>query len=523
MATILVVDDNAVNRKLLIALLSSDGHLTLEASDGLEALGLARRHRPQLVISDIVMPTMDGYGFVRALRLDPQLCSIPVIFFTAHYHGREAQKLAQACGVSRVVLRPSPAADLLKTVEQVMAGVCESDPDPLPDNFDREHLRLVANQLSERTDTLAAFHGRFEELARLNLEMAAIRSSHVLLEKVCADARGLFGARYAVIAVTERASGGGMFFSTSGIDFGGASAPPPVLDSGPLASVLTGRVPWRECSSGEKPVDAGLPAGYPAAEAFLAIPLMTPKRVYGWLCLADKIGAGEFDAEDEELLAHMGILAGRAYENLNLHLVLNRQFEQLKQSAQQSRELAEAWARNVNRVYALLGSANPLLARARSRDDLCKEACRLAILHGNFRLAYIDILDLSSGATSLVAAAGDAEDAADLAERMCAAPDERDDLLTVALNLRQPVTCNELQSEHPPVRLRSEMLKRGYRAIAALPIGADSATAGRLVLLTEKPQFFDDAEMRLQTAWAEHVSLAISRAGKAPDSGKDIS
>jgi CheY-like chemotaxis protein len=92
MATILVVDDNSINRKVLVSLLSADGHLTLEASDGLEGLHLARTRRPQLIISDIVMPTMDGYRFVRALRLDAQLrCDsqlrlIPVILYTAHYH-----------------------------------------------------------------------------------------------------------------------------------------------------------------------------------------------------------------------------------------------------------------------------------------------------------------------------------------------------------------------------------------------------------------------------------------------------
>lgn len=516
MATILVVDDNAVNRKLLVALLSGDGHLTVEASDGLEGLKLAREHRPQLVISDIVMPTMDGYGFVRALRLDPQLCSTPVIFFTAHYHEREAQKLAQACGVSRVVVKPSPAADLLKTVEQVMAGVCESDPDPLPDNFDREHLRLVTNKLTERTGALAAFHSRFEALAKLNREFAAVQDPHALLERVCSDARNLFGAVYAVIAVTENMGGGGVFFSTCGIDFGGTSAATPALDSGPLAAVLASRSPWRAADQAGKSVDSGLPKDYPAAQAVLAVPLLTSTQAYGCLCLVDKIGADEFDVEDEELLFHMGMLVGRTYQNLTLRLALKLQAEQLHRSKQQSQQLAEAWARNVNRVYAILGGANSLITSARSRDELCKAACRLAILHGKFRLAFIEMLDSVSGAMSLVAAAGDAKGAVDLARRMSTAPSEEDDLLTEALSLGRPAMCNELQSPHPPVRMRGEMLSRGYRAIAALPMGTGTAPIGRLVLLSEKPQFFDDDEMRLQTALAGHIALAISRRAGRP-------
>jgi CheY-like chemotaxis protein len=334
MATILVVDDNSVNRKLLVTLLSVDGHLTLEASDGLDGLRMARAQRPQLIISDIMMPTMDGYGFVRALRLDPQLCLIPVIFYTAHYHEREAHKLAQACGVTHVVVKPSPAADLLKAVEQVMAGICESDPDPLPHDFDREHLRLITNKLSERTATLAAFRSRFDALAGFGLETGSVHEPHALLEKACAGARNMFGALYAVLAVTEKTGRGGLYFTTSGIDFGSTPPPAPALHSGPLGSMMSSRAPWRQSEAAG--VDAGFPRGYPAARAFLAVPLMTPVRAYGWICLADKIGADEFDAEDEALLSHMGTLVGRTYENVNLRLALKWQAEKMNRQEEQS-------------------------------------------------------------------------------------------------------------------------------------------------------------------------------------------
>ena len=90
------------------------------------------------------------------LRCDSHLRLIPVIFYTAHYHEREAQKLALDCGVAHVVVKPSPAAHLLRAVEQVMAGIRESDPDRLADNFDRDHLRRIAGKVSERAAALAA-------------------------------------------------------------------------------------------------------------------------------------------------------------------------------------------------------------------------------------------------------------------------------------------------------------------------------------------------------------------------------
>src|SRR5689334_24827555 len=71
MATILIVDDYDINRELLVTLLGYRSHRLLEATDGLEALTLSRSERPDLAIADILMPTMDGYEFVRQLRADP--------------------------------------------------------------------------------------------------------------------------------------------------------------------------------------------------------------------------------------------------------------------------------------------------------------------------------------------------------------------------------------------------------------------------------------------------------------------
>ena len=95
MANILVVDDHAPSRAFLVNLLTYKGHHLLEAADGAEALARVRVERPDLVISDILMPTMDGYEFVRQLRAEPELSLTNVVFWTATYHVREARALAQ--------------------------------------------------------------------------------------------------------------------------------------------------------------------------------------------------------------------------------------------------------------------------------------------------------------------------------------------------------------------------------------------------------------------------------------------
>ena len=77
---------------------------------------------PHAGIADILMPTMDGYEFVRHLRADPAIAATPVIFYTAHYHEPEARKLAAACGVSFVLTKPSEPDVVLETVHAALAN-----------------------------------------------------------------------------------------------------------------------------------------------------------------------------------------------------------------------------------------------------------------------------------------------------------------------------------------------------------------------------------------------------------------
>ena len=115
MATILVVDDIAANRTVLVALLRHEGHRVLEAADGSAGLAAVRIEHPDLVITDVLMPVMDGYEFVRQLRLDKATSAIPVVFYTAHYGEREARALAVSSGVACVLAKPAESADASAT------------------------------------------------------------------------------------------------------------------------------------------------------------------------------------------------------------------------------------------------------------------------------------------------------------------------------------------------------------------------------------------------------------------------
>ena len=84
-ATILIVDDEDINLDILEANLGPFGYEILRSSDGRQAKETANQHRPDLVITDILMPNMDGYQLCRTLKADRDLSATPVIFYSATY------------------------------------------------------------------------------------------------------------------------------------------------------------------------------------------------------------------------------------------------------------------------------------------------------------------------------------------------------------------------------------------------------------------------------------------------------
>jgi diguanylate cyclase (GGDEF)-like protein/PAS domain S-box-containing protein len=325
---ILVVDDNLTNRKLVAALLSHDGFHAVEASDGADGLLAARRELPQLVISDILMPSMDGYEFVRRLRADPELKDTPVIFYTANYHAREAQSLAEKCHVARVLVKPCDAGSFLKTVNEVLAGTAQTL-NRVDADFDVEHLRVLTDKLSETAEDLKRANGRFAALSDLNVQLASERDPRRLLEQVCSGARTLLCSKFAVLAVADPSGEGVLFFNTSGVAPGETRALIPKIDAGALGKVFKERVTLRLSKQQGDSVCIGLPDSYPAAEAIVAAPICSLKRTFGWLCLVEKVGGEEFSAQEERLLSILCAQAGRIYENGSLYAELQSHAAQL--------------------------------------------------------------------------------------------------------------------------------------------------------------------------------------------------
>ena len=100
---------------MMAATLRKHGFEVLQGSNGKEGVGLARSHRPDLILSDVHMPETDGQTFLEALRKEPVTATIPVILITGEPNEADARQ-AKECGVAEYLTKPIPVPDLLAAI-----------------------------------------------------------------------------------------------------------------------------------------------------------------------------------------------------------------------------------------------------------------------------------------------------------------------------------------------------------------------------------------------------------------------
>lgn len=516
MAKILVVDDHATNRQLIVTLVGYKGHQACEAADGAEALAVAGRERPDLIICDVLMPTMDGYEFVRQMRADPSIASTEVIFYTANYHEQDARNLAKACGVSRVLIKPSEPDEILQIIDQALTQSGEPEAQPVGEEFDREHMRLMTDKLSEKADKLQYANQRFSALTTLNMQLASEQNPRTLLDKVCLGARDLIGARYAVLCVREKSQDEKRYCTFGGIDAQTvAGLAPPDLDGGALGRVVRERESCRLKNPTGNARAVGLPADYPDLHSALVCPIASLSTTYGWICLADKLGAEEFSSEDEHLLTIFGAQVGRIYENGSLFEQVQRHAAQLEREIAE-RKQAEISIRRLNRVYAVLSGINTLIVRVRDPEELFQESCRIAFEEGQFGLVGIGLIDPESYTLKIVSQRGFGTTLPPQTTfSLVDSGDDSWDLVLQALEDKKPIFNNDIAAEQRSNPIRRFAVAQGYRSVVMLPLMVESSSVGIMALYSREAGYFDDAEMKLLDELANDISFALDHLAKS--------
>lgn len=117
---LLIAEDDPDIRKLLYTTLTFKGYRVVAAHNGREGLEFIQKERPLIVITDIMMPQLDGFGLVHRLRIDPQTRDIPVVFITATYVSRADQEFALNIGATRFIQKPVDLEKFLATIEELL-------------------------------------------------------------------------------------------------------------------------------------------------------------------------------------------------------------------------------------------------------------------------------------------------------------------------------------------------------------------------------------------------------------------
>jgi diguanylate cyclase (GGDEF)-like protein len=342
LATILVADDRPLGRLFLVTLLQHGGHRVVEAADGAEALLLARRVRADLVVTDVAMPTLDGPDLVRRLRSDPDVPEAPVIFYSPTLNGRGVLEAARRIGGPVLVVpRPSEPEAILEAVDRSLGTRHPTPPPAAREELDGEHLRLLADMLTEKVRDLEIGSLRLWALAELGRELAGEASPTRLLERLAAGARGLLGAERALAGFFGPDGEGtseAVACGPEGIVENGAPAAP----GGVLRSLLLGRRPVRREGLPDDPRALGLPAGHPPVRSVLGALIATSAVAHGWLVLFNRLGSAGFSRDDARLAAALGAQAAAACEAARRHQELRLRAGRLEAEAAGRRKDEEA-------------------------------------------------------------------------------------------------------------------------------------------------------------------------------------
>lgn len=157
---ILIVDDNPDDRKILRYNITQHGHEAVEAEDGQDGLGKAVMQKPDIIVSDAMMPRMDGFQFLRAVKRDENLRNVPFVFYSAVYTGYKDKELAASLGAGAFITKPKDPEDLWNLLQPIIEGIgktIEAAPPKLAmeeEEFLKGYSQIVAAKLEEKVRQL---------------------------------------------------------------------------------------------------------------------------------------------------------------------------------------------------------------------------------------------------------------------------------------------------------------------------------------------------------------------------------
>jgi response regulator RpfG family c-di-GMP phosphodiesterase len=190
MKKILIVDDNPQNLYMLEIMLLSNGYQVEKAVNGKEGLEYANQAPPDMVISDILMPTMDGFSFCRAWKTSSLLKKIPFIFYTATYTDPKDEAFALSLGAERFLIKPLEPVEMLITIKEVFnmreKGEKAATQKPIEgeEEYYKTYSETLVRKLEDKMVQLERANKRLSALYLASCDLVKIKVSKDLIQSV---------------------------------------------------------------------------------------------------------------------------------------------------------------------------------------------------------------------------------------------------------------------------------------------------------------------------------------------------
>ncbi len=190
MTKILIADDNEQNRYMLQVLLKGNGYDVVSATNGAEALEMARGDPPDMIVTDILMPVMDGFTLCRHWKEDERLKNIPFIFYTATYTEPEDEKLALSLGADRFLIKPIELGMLVQILTEVFEEYAAKESTIAPKSameegaYYQEYNEALFRKLERKMAQLEEANQRLSALYQASVAITSIMDLSKLLPQV---------------------------------------------------------------------------------------------------------------------------------------------------------------------------------------------------------------------------------------------------------------------------------------------------------------------------------------------------
>src|SRR5262245_27127567 len=208
MGVILIAFERESEQAALDQLLSGRGHRVLKSANGLTALDAARREPPDLVVSDIVLPRMDGFALCRKWKQDERLQTIPFVFYTRRHDDPKYERFALELGAERFLARSVPPEALLAALDELLVDVpAKSNPTiPLPTLDEAALQRAAALEKAQQAQVQTQAADRAQ--SRLRAQIAELEAANQRVSAGEARFRRVFEANPLPMWMADHATGG---------------------------------------------------------------------------------------------------------------------------------------------------------------------------------------------------------------------------------------------------------------------------------------------------------------------------